>query len=140
MRRHIEANALRVVRYHGQSKPKSLDELCNYDVILTTYGTVTAERRKGRKTLNSVKFFRIVLDEGTYLPLNLSSALLTPCSSCNPVAENAAIRGDSGSRQLSPMVSFGNPDPKQSPRSCLVVEIFESTFAGAEVHFQYEYN
>ncbi|WVQ98513.1 hypothetical protein IAU59_005639 [Kwoniella sp. CBS 9459] len=36
-------NLLRVLIYHGQKRPKSANILKQYDVILTTYGTLTSE-------------------------------------------------------------------------------------------------
>ena len=52
--------SLSVYRYHGASKTKVTDELARHDVVITTYGTLTAD--KGA-VLNKVKWLRVVLDE-----------------------------------------------------------------------------
>ena len=52
--------SLSVCRYHGASKTKVTDELARHDVVITTYGTLTAD--KGA-VLNKVKWLRVVLDE-----------------------------------------------------------------------------
>ena len=38
--------------------------LRKFDIILTSYGTVTSEHSKGNSVLARLDFFRVVLDEG----------------------------------------------------------------------------
>lgn len=69
-----------VLKYHGPRRPKNPNELVKYDVIITTYATLTGEypkplrdpgtgtffdpprcRKKG--PLYKIRYFRVVLDE-----------------------------------------------------------------------------
>uniref|UniRef100_A0A0D2XLY5 Helicase ATP-binding domain-containing protein n=1 Tax=Fusarium oxysporum (strain Fo5176) TaxID=660025 RepID=A0A0D2XLY5_FUSOF len=60
---------LRVVRYHGESRPKTLEELSvieDSDIVVTTYHTLTAEYLIGKgkaSPLYKLGWYRIVLDE-----------------------------------------------------------------------------
>ncbi|KAJ0413571.1 SNF2 family N-terminal domain-containing protein [Aspergillus carlsbadensis] len=59
---------LRVLVYHGNSRAKSTDSLEDYDVVITTYGTLTSEHnavsKNDKKTgVFSVYWYRIILDE-----------------------------------------------------------------------------
>lgn len=66
--RHTQPSSLRVTRYHGHDRAKHFSELLSFDVVLTTYGTVTKDFNKiyrgGREALFYVRWFRLVLDEG----------------------------------------------------------------------------
>lgn len=52
--------SLSVYRYHGTAKTKKPNELTKHDVVITTYGTLTAD--KGA-VLDKVNWLRVVLDE-----------------------------------------------------------------------------
>lgn len=81
-------HALTVYTYHGQKKKASYATLANYDVVLTTYGTLATEWRKKsdhelKKKANpdhvmhpkdklilldeNSKWYRIILDEAQYI-------------------------------------------------------------------------
>jgi SNF2 family DNA or RNA helicase len=68
---HIQDGALSSYVYHGSSRISDVDELAQYDVVITTYSIVLSDlegRRnktaKARKSpLAQLNFFRIVLDE-----------------------------------------------------------------------------
>lgn len=67
---HLETGTLKYLIYHGDRRKDSA-HLGTYDLVLTTYGTLSAElKRGGRKStgntgvLQSVEWFRVVLDEG----------------------------------------------------------------------------
>lgn len=73
--RHVKKeNALKVLTYHGSGRKKMTQrEFAEYDVVVTTYGTLSAEYFAGRKEakplprkegLFSMKWGRVVLDEG----------------------------------------------------------------------------
>lgn len=54
--------------YHGSNRCQDLDELSEYDLIITTYSIVSSERyrregKKGKSPLFETNFFRIILDE-----------------------------------------------------------------------------
>ena len=65
---HIEPGTLTYYVYHGSNRCKDLDELAEYDMIITTYAIVSSEyNRRSKKRdvspLFQLNFFRIVLDE-----------------------------------------------------------------------------
>ena len=56
--------------YYGKDRSSHLDELEKYKLIITTYSVVRLDWKawlqdpKSRKTLHSIHWFRVVLDEG----------------------------------------------------------------------------
>ena len=50
--------------YHGRSREIDPKSLADWDLVLTTYHTVAAEAIQSPAPLNSITWFRIVLDEG----------------------------------------------------------------------------
>lgn len=50
-------------RFHGKGRPALPARLTDYDIVLTTYATLSAEY-KNRRILHNIVWFRIVLDEG----------------------------------------------------------------------------
>ncbi|KAJ3536179.1 hypothetical protein NM208_g5824 [Fusarium decemcellulare] len=61
--RHIYPGTLHYIKYHGQDR-RGLDKnLHQQDIILTTYGTVMAECRRGNSVLHRIDWYRMVLDE-----------------------------------------------------------------------------
>jgi SNF2 family DNA or RNA helicase len=64
--------------YYGKDKVKYLSELQNYDLVITTYSVVRIDwKLKETKpdnslTLHSIKWRRIVLDEGIYFLFELN--------------------------------------------------------------------
>ena len=64
MKAHIEPGALRYYIYHGSNRTQDIHELCKYDVVLTTYSIIASEfDRSGRRPVQQINWFRIVLDE-----------------------------------------------------------------------------
>lgn len=62
------SHRLRVCVYHGNTRAKATDNLEDYDVVITTYGTLTSEHGASDKSnkksgLFSVYWYRIILDE-----------------------------------------------------------------------------
>lgn len=62
--RHFYPGSLRYIKYHGQERDRLNTQLDQQDVILTTYGTVMADRRRGNSILHRIDWYRLVLDEG----------------------------------------------------------------------------
>ncbi|KAI8629027.1 SNF2 family N-terminal domain-containing protein [Xylariaceae sp. FL1651] len=66
---HIKPGKMRYYIYHGSNRNKDARTLADYDIVLTTYGSVASEvtaRSKGRSgpwPLEEISWFRIVLDE-----------------------------------------------------------------------------
>ncbi|KAI1088404.1 DNA repair and recombination protein RAD5C [Rostrohypoxylon terebratum] len=61
--KHIYPGAVRFIIYHGSSRREFDPTLSDYDIILTTYGTVMAEFRRRPCPLYLVKWYRLILDE-----------------------------------------------------------------------------
>ncbi|KAL7627639.1 hypothetical protein AAE478_001832 [Parahypoxylon ruwenzoriense] len=66
---HIKPGQLKYYIYHGSNRLKDPKKLSEFDIVLTTYGSVSSEvgaRNKGRSgpyPLEEVGWFRVVLDE-----------------------------------------------------------------------------
>ncbi|KAM6511298.1 hypothetical protein FALCPG4_016300 [Fusarium falciforme] len=64
--KHLKRGALRTAIFHGDDRAKTTQDLFKYDVVLTTYPTLLADY-KGRRVLQDIAWFRIVLDEAHYV-------------------------------------------------------------------------
>lgn len=66
---HIKPGTLKYHIYHGASRVKDINKLADFDLVITTYGSVASEynkRSKGKEgnyPLEEINWFRIVLDE-----------------------------------------------------------------------------
>ncbi|KAI5926168.1 SNF2 family N-terminal domain-containing protein [Camillea tinctor] len=66
---HIKPGTFKHYIYHGSNRLKDAAKLAEYDIVLTTYGSVASEvaaRNKGRPgpyPLEEIGWFRVVLDE-----------------------------------------------------------------------------
>ncbi|MCJ1402420.1 hypothetical protein MMC11_005640 [Xylographa trunciseda] len=65
---HIQPGTLSYYIYHGNSRCQDVDELAEYDVVITTYSIVSSEfngrsKKRDGSPLLQTNFFRIVLDE-----------------------------------------------------------------------------
>ncbi|KAH8592908.1 DNA repair and recombination protein RAD5C [Bisporella sp. PMI_857] len=69
IKQHIRPGTLKVHIYHGSSRHKDIQKLAEYDLVITTYGSVASEynRRSNQKDgaypLEEINWFRVVLDE-----------------------------------------------------------------------------
>jgi SWI/SNF-related matrix-associated actin-dependent regulator of chromatin subfamily A3 len=57
---------LRCYKFHGASRQIGLHDLLQYDVIVTTYGTVAADFVRNRSRLHCIHWYRVILDEGMH--------------------------------------------------------------------------
>lgn len=68
IKEHLSDEAISYYVFHGPSRTKIVEELSQFDLIITTYSTISSELRgRGTKPVNSpllkMNMFRIVLDE-----------------------------------------------------------------------------
>jgi hypothetical protein len=63
--RHLKGG-LKVVKYHGPGRPKSLNAIQDSDIVVTTYNTLTVEyqTKSEHSLLHQIGWYRVVLDEG----------------------------------------------------------------------------
>ncbi|KOC12823.1 putative SNF2 family helicase/ATPase [Aspergillus flavus AF70] len=82
----VEAShRLRVCVYHGNTRTKATDNLEDYDVVITTYGTLTSEHgaidKKNKKSgIFSVYWYRIILDEAHTIKNRNAKATQSACA------------------------------------------------------------
>lgn len=65
--RHIRPDAVQFHKYHGSDRESEIPKLLEFDLIFTTYATLTAEFCRGDSILHQIKWFRLVLDEGEWI-------------------------------------------------------------------------
>ncbi|KAF3767673.1 hypothetical protein M406DRAFT_288811 [Cryphonectria parasitica EP155] len=69
IKQHIRPGGLTYHIYHGPHRIKDLNQLATYDLVITTYGSVSSElsarsaNKRGPHPLEEIGWFRIVLDE-----------------------------------------------------------------------------
>ncbi|KAI1007752.1 hypothetical protein K3495_g480 [Podosphaera aphanis] len=69
IKQHIKPGSLRYYIYHGSNRLKDPRTLAEYDLVITTYGSVTSEfshrckKKAGSYPLEEINWFRIILDE-----------------------------------------------------------------------------
>ncbi|KAF7534943.1 hypothetical protein G7054_g5773 [Neopestalotiopsis clavispora] len=69
MKEHVKPGTFKYYIYHGPNRIKDARKLADFDLVITTYGSVSSELRarargvKGTHPLEDISWFRIVLDE-----------------------------------------------------------------------------
>ena len=66
IRTHTKEGRFKVYSYHGSTRTQDVDELADYNIVLSSYNTAAAEfsdSNNRRTALGSIQWFRIVLDE-----------------------------------------------------------------------------
>lgn len=76
---HILPKAMTWYVYHGRQRKLDISELARFNIVLTTYETVVADKKKAlsqaahQKSLFGISWQRIILDEGIFqLPIHQS--------------------------------------------------------------------
>ncbi|RSL75564.1 hypothetical protein CEP51_010756 [Fusarium floridanum] len=59
---HVKPGNLKICTFHGSSRPKSPEGVVDHDLVLTTYGTLSADSNDLR-VLQKIEWYRVVLDE-----------------------------------------------------------------------------
>ncbi|KAI1325419.1 SNF2 family N-terminal domain-containing protein [Xylariaceae sp. FL0255] len=78
-RRHFRRDTLRICIFHGASRTKLVTELANNDIVLTTYHTLVADQKKAG-LMQSIEWFRVVLDEAHWIRNSTSQQFRAACS------------------------------------------------------------
>jgi SNF2 family DNA or RNA helicase len=69
IKQHVKPGTLKYYIYHGANRIKDVKKLAEYDLVITTYGSVASEfnhrskKKHGTYPLEEINWFRIVLDE-----------------------------------------------------------------------------
>jgi hypothetical protein len=73
----VTLNALMTIKYHGQNRERSPAMLCDADIVITTYHTLSCELSSSNNLINDIEWYRLVLDEGIcYLSSRNNVALI----------------------------------------------------------------
>ncbi|RTE70723.1 hypothetical protein BHE90_014873 [Fusarium euwallaceae] len=63
---HVKPGNLKICTFHGSSRPKSPEGVVDHDLVLTTYGTSSADSNDLR-VLQKIEWYRVVLDEAHWI-------------------------------------------------------------------------
>jgi SWI/SNF-related matrix-associated actin-dependent regulator of chromatin subfamily A3 len=66
IRTHFQSqvcDALTMIKYHGTNRQTNVTKLCDADIIITTYHTLASDFTSSKHLLNSITWYRLVLDE-----------------------------------------------------------------------------
>lgn len=62
--RHVKPGTLSIYRYHGLNRRLDESREVSYDVVISTYATVTSDFSRGGGVLSKFSWYRLILDEG----------------------------------------------------------------------------
>jgi SNF2 family DNA or RNA helicase len=79
------------VVYHGQGREGNPSSLVDSDIVLSTYHTISREAKDPTSPVWKIKWFRIILDEGTFSPIISTSSADHLCSAHNSTDEYKAF-------------------------------------------------
>lgn len=84
---HLQKNKLRFYLYHGSERIQDVDELADYDIVITSYTTAAIERTYSKskyKALGKLNWFRIILDEAHMIRNQTTSTFAACCALASP--------------------------------------------------------
>ncbi|KAI1374362.1 SNF2 family N-terminal domain-containing protein [Hypoxylon crocopeplum] len=65
--KHVVPRTLQFYKYHGANRSLPLASKMAYHIVMSTYGTVAADFRRGGGVLYRFKWYRLVLDEAHFI-------------------------------------------------------------------------
>jgi SNF2 family DNA or RNA helicase len=63
IKEHLDTATISSYLYHGTGRTTNVFDFKNYDIVVSTYGTVASDARGNASMLEQLKWFRIILDE-----------------------------------------------------------------------------
>lgn len=51
-------------KYHGEGRKEAISDISRAHIVLTTYATLAADNNSKRSVINTLHWYRLVLDEG----------------------------------------------------------------------------
>ncbi|KAI1125677.1 SNF2 family N-terminal domain-containing protein [Nemania abortiva] len=79
IQRHFRPGVISLCNFHGEKKAKEVNGLINHDIVVTTYQTLVSDR-KAKALLQSIMWFRVVLDEAHWIRNSSSQQFKAACS------------------------------------------------------------
>jgi len=58
--------SIAVTKYYGKGRNDDIEQLLDFDIVFTTYHTISASMNHSDTKIFHIEWFRIVLDEGVY--------------------------------------------------------------------------
>ncbi|KAK3684318.1 SNF2 family N-terminal domain-containing protein [Podospora appendiculata] len=65
--KHVAPRTLTFYKYHGPNRALPSSTAPPYDIIMSTYGTVESDRRRGGGVLDAFHWYRLILDEAHFI-------------------------------------------------------------------------
>lgn len=62
--KHLGIGVLKILKYHGSKRKKYLNDFSNFDVVISTYQTISSDLKLQDSPIRKHQWLRLVLDEG----------------------------------------------------------------------------
>jgi SNF2 family DNA or RNA helicase len=107
-KRHTAEEALKIYEYHGPKRCLPTSGELPYDIVFSTYGTVSADFGRGGGVLDHFQWYRIVLDEGEFFPSfkRRSGGQMMKCLSLKPHQQPAHIIRNNSTKLFKAVMSL----------------------------------
>jgi hypothetical protein len=80
IKEHVAPDLLKTYIFHGPLRTQKWAELNEYDLVITSYGTIAAEFKRYSSPLYQTNWFRIVLDEAHLIRNSSTSMAVAACA------------------------------------------------------------